>query len=272
MGHSANEGKKRQLYIFITCFSYKLKQVKVYFFFYFYYSHTQCLKLRINQQTWYCIDESQKQSLICKNSLKIQLQEFRRQSGEILRLSPDANFCISKNMALFFYVFRIELCFWKCKFIKLEAGLKFHPRQLRLQNQIFFINPEFLHHSSSFCLHLSEMLIIFHAKTSLMKMNKPISSLKNHHLMTLRIVQKICWLIKFCLRLYCDMRKYQLVYWGTYQYHLISHYHCCMFEKRIFFNFFLKMNVDVTYWIVSEVTATNKRWWVLLRRLVSNFI
>ena len=146
------------------------------------------MKIKTNQETWYCIDERQKQSLICKNSLKMQLQKFKKQLGEILRLSPDANFCISKNMALFFYVFRIELCFWKCKFVKLEAGLEFHPRQLWLQNQIFFINPQFFHHLSSFFLHLGEISTIFHAKISFIKMNKPIFSLKNHHLMIFKIV------------------------------------------------------------------------------------
>ena len=34
-------------------------------------------------------------------------------------------------------------------------------------------------------------------------MNKSIFSLENH-LMILRIVQKICWLIKFCVCLHCD--------------------------------------------------------------------
>ena len=33
ISHSANEGKIRQPYIFITCFSCKLKQVKIYFVF-----------------------------------------------------------------------------------------------------------------------------------------------------------------------------------------------------------------------------------------------
>ena len=33
VGHSANEGKISQPYMFITCFPYKLKQVKVYFVF-----------------------------------------------------------------------------------------------------------------------------------------------------------------------------------------------------------------------------------------------
>ena len=146
------------------------------FFFKSYHSHTQCLKIKTNQETWYCIDERQKQSLICKNSLKIELQEFIKRLGEILRLSPDANFCISKNMALFFYVFRTRLCFWKCKFIKLEAGLEFHPRQLRLQNQIFFINPPVLHHLSSFFLHLSEISITFHAKILLLNIKKLIFS------------------------------------------------------------------------------------------------
>ena len=179
------------------------------------------MKIKTNQETWYCIDERQKQSLICKNSLKIELQEFTKQLGEILRLSPDANFCISKNIALFFYVFRTRLCFWKCKFVKLEAGLEFHPRQLRLQNQIFFINPLFLHHLFSFFLHLNCISIIFHANISLIKVNKHIFSSKNHLLMILKIVQKMCWLIKLCLRLHCDItsklweKKRILPAWGA---------------------------------------------------------
>ena len=126
------------------------------------------------------------------NSLKVRLQEFKKWLSEVLRLSPDANFCISKNIALFFYVFRTRLCFWKCKFVKLEAGLEFHPRQLRLQDQIFFINPLFLHHLFLFFLHLCWISIIFHANISLIEINKPIFSSKNHLLMILKIVQKMC--------------------------------------------------------------------------------
>ena len=37
-------------------------------------------------------------------------------SREILNLSLNANFCISKNMAPFLYVFRTGPCFKKCKF------------------------------------------------------------------------------------------------------------------------------------------------------------
>ena len=130
--------------------------------------------------------------MICKNYLKIELQEFMKQLGEILRLSPDAIFCISKNMALFLYVFRTRLCFWKCKFVQLEAGLEFHPRQLGLQNKIFFINPPFLHYLFSFFLDLSGISVIFHAKISLIKINKSIFSSKNPLLILLKIVQKMC--------------------------------------------------------------------------------
>ena len=60
----------------------------------------------------------------------------------------DSNFRIFKNIALFFYVFRTRLYSWKCKFIKLEAGLEFYPRLLWFQNQIFFINQQFMHRLS----------------------------------------------------------------------------------------------------------------------------
>ena len=40
------------------------------------------------------------------------------------------------------------------------------------RNQIFFINPQFLHHLSSFFFYLSELSIIFHAKLSSIKINK----------------------------------------------------------------------------------------------------
>ena len=141
----------------------------------------------------------------------MQLQEFMKQLGEILRLVPDANFCISKNMALFFYVFRMKLCFCKCKFIELEARLEFHPRQLRLQDQVFFTNPPFLHHLSSFSLHLSGISINFYAKISLIKINKIIFSSKNCYWMIFKIVKKMCWLNKFCLRLHCDIKELMIV-------------------------------------------------------------
>ena len=75
---------------------------------------------------------------------------------------------------------------------KLEASLKFHPKQLRLQNQMFFINPQFFHHLYSFFLYLSEISVIFHAKILFIKINKTIFNFKNHHFMILKIVKKKC--------------------------------------------------------------------------------
>ena len=40
---------------------------------------------------------------------------------EILNLSLNAKFCISKNMALFLYVFTTGSCFSKCKFMHSET-------------------------------------------------------------------------------------------------------------------------------------------------------
>ena len=42
-------------------------------------------------------------------------------SREILNLSLNSKICISKNMALFLYVFGIGPCFQKCKFLHAET-------------------------------------------------------------------------------------------------------------------------------------------------------
>ena len=72
------------------------------------------------------------------DSFKMIEQKFKTCEGKILRLEQIEQFCISKNMALILYVFRIRPCFWKCKILLLERVLEFSPRQVKLQTWIFF--------------------------------------------------------------------------------------------------------------------------------------
>ena len=57
------------------------------------------------------IDKDKKELLEMIDSLKIVVQKFKTCEGKILRLEQIEQFCISKNMALILYVFRMRPCF-----------------------------------------------------------------------------------------------------------------------------------------------------------------
>ena len=57
------------------------------------------------------IDKDKKELLEIIDSLKIVVQKIKTCEGKILRLEQIEQFCISKNMALILYVFRMRPCF-----------------------------------------------------------------------------------------------------------------------------------------------------------------
>lgn len=58
-----------------------------------------------------CFIDKDKESLEIKDSLKKVVQKFKTCEGKILRLEQIEQFCISKNMAIILYVFRMRPCF-----------------------------------------------------------------------------------------------------------------------------------------------------------------